>query len=49
MSVITTDKRSYFLKVTAIDPTDFTGSNMRLQKVTLPFQEIEEVIQEAES
>ena len=45
-SVVFSDKRSYFLKTIKLDHTTFEGRNMRNQKLTFPFEEIDEIIVE---
>ncbi len=45
-SVVTLDKRSYFLKAIQIDHTNFEGIDMRRNKHTIPFMQIDEIILE---
>ncbi len=46
-SVVFSDKRSYFLKTIKLDHTTFEARNMRNQKLSFPFQDIEEIIVES--
>ncbi|MCR9253853.1 MAG: hypothetical protein NXI20_25785 [bacterium] len=46
MSVVITDKRSYFLKAIKIDHINFEGIDMRRNKHSFSFMDIDEIILE---